>query len=485
MKRRLSLILAALLVFTYTSCGSEGGTGNETTQSDSSSDTSAESKEEYVFPELDYGGDEMVFLSYANSQMYNKIEIETMTGDILDDAHYNRNSFIQEKFNVEIRQADDIDVIDAIKLQVSSGDDEYQVAFPLTASMGALVLEGMFHDLSEGSGFRFDQPWWDQSVMKDVYLGDNDAVYFANSDLSLLNFEASWCMYFNRRMIDDLQLDTPYQLVRDGKWTFDALYQYTSAGANLNGDDSWAWNKDGNCVYGYTSMADFVTQAYVCSDEKQIELVDGQPKLMVGSAKFYDLSDKLAKVFGEAGTNFFSNNGTDGSHYEQVFAASRAMFCGCEIKGGDGAGKFSNMTDDYGIVPMPKYDEDQENYISPIAVWTYFITVPITNQRLEETSIILDAMSYLSYRDIVPKYYEVVLQVKHVRDEETPEMLDIIRDTRTYYTAYAFGWGKELRDALANAVTSGKGGAASIVATYKDKTEAEMKNAMEVYNAKK
>lgn len=472
-----------LLLLGCVSCGDDVGDTNDTS-SDSSLDTSAEEKDEYVFPEVDYEGDDMVFLSRSNSEMYNKIEIETMTGDILDDATYDRNALIEEKFNVNIVQIDDIDVIEAIKTSVASGDDDYQVAFPLTANMGALILEGMFHDLSEGEGFQFDQPWWDQSVMEDVYLGDNKAVYFANSDLSLLNFEATWCMYFNRRMLDDLQLETPYQTVRDGKWTFDKLYEYTSAAANLNGDESFSWNKDGKCVYGYTSMGDFLIQAYVCSNEKQIKFIDGQPQLMVGSSKFYDLSDKLTNLFGEKGTNFFSNDRTNGSHYESVFASSRALFCGCEIKGGDGAGKFAEMNDDYGIVPMPKYDEDQENYISPIAVWTYFLTVPITNDRLYETSVILDAMSYLSYRDIVPKYYEVVLQVKHVRDEETPEMLDIIRETRTYYTAYAFGWGKGLRDALTNSIMNGTGGAASIVATYKDQVVTEMENAMSVYNNK-
>ncbi len=483
MKRKFTLILAALLLLTYTSCGS-GTTGPSETTPSGETTTEGETKDEYVFPELNMGGKEFVMLQRdVTYDSYNTIEVETQTGDILDDATWARNVTIEDKFKVKIVQKREADVNEAIRLAATAGDDLYQAAFPLTNTMGALMSEGIFHNLNEGSGFNFDQPWWDQSVISDAYVGKDKALYFANSDLTLHNFEMSWCMYFNRRMVEDHQLDLPYQLVRDGKWTFDELYKYISVGANLNGDESWGWNKDGKSVYGFTSMSpDFFTQAYVATNNKQIRFIDGEPQLMAGTGNFYDVSDKLTKIFGEEGTAFFSNDRTNGSHYENVFAAGRSMFCGMEIKGGNGGGRFAEMNDDYGIVPMPKYDTNQENYVSPIAVWTYFLTVPVSNPDLESASIILDAMSYLSYRDIVPKYYDVVLQVKHIRDEETSEMLDIIRDTRTYYTAYAFGFGGDLRDQLANAAKSGKGGAASIVASLKDATETYMKSTMEKFN---
>ena len=485
MKRKLTLILAALLLMTYTSCGSEGEKTSETTTSGETT-TEAAAEEEYKFPELNMNGDEFVFLQWGEmgtrGDSYRDIWVESQNGDILNDATWERNATIEDKFNVKIVERRESDVAASVKTAVAAGDDICDVAYVLTYNMGALITEGMFHDLTKGSGFQFDKPWWDQEVIADAYVGKNEALYFASSDLTLHNFEMSWCMYFNRRMVEDHQLDLPYDTVKAGKWTFDELYKYISVGANLNGDESWGWNKDGNSVYGFTSMQpDFITQAFVCSGNKQIAFVDGEPKLMAGTGNFYDVADKLTKIFGEEGTAFFSNNKTDNSHYEMVFAAGRSMFCGMEIKGGNGGNKFSEMKDDYGIVPMPKYDAN-DDYVSPVAVWTHFMTIPITNNNLDEASIILDAMSYLSYRDVVPKYYDVVLQLKHIRDDETSEMLDIIRDSRTYYTAYAFGLGEDLRSQLANAITSGQSGAASIVASLKDKTEAQIKNVMDVLN---
>lgn len=217
-------------------------------------------------------------------------------------------------------------------------------------------------------------------------------------------------------------------------------------------------------VYEY----DVVFMQHDAVDEP-VRLIELEPLTSLGDIEKLDIVMKMYK--------------TDSSHYEMVFAAGRSMFCGMEIKGGNGGNKFSEMKDDYGIVPMPKYSEDQA-YVSPIAVWTHFMTVPVTNTELDETSIILDAMSYLSYRDIVPKYYDVVLQLKHIRDDETSEMLDIIRDARTYYTAYAFGLGSNLRSQLASAITTGKGGAASIVAANQASIEAEITSLMEALNSK-
>ena len=486
MKRRLSLILVALLLASCVpGCGSDTGKDNETKKESGDTESTTGEVDEYNYPSLDLGGQDFVFITRDGvSNMYNTIEVDEQNGDLLDDAVYRRNLVVEDMYNLHIVNVKTPEINSDIQLAVNSGDNVYQAAYPLTNTLGSMVLGGMFWDLNKGSGFNFDREWWDQAVMEDVKIGDDKAVYFANSDLSLLNFEATWCMYFNRRMAEDLQLDMPYQTVRDGNWTFDELYKYISAGANLNGDESYNWDKDGKCVYGFTSMDDFITQCYVASDEKQIKFEDGEPTLMVGSDRFYQVTEKLRQIFGETGTAFFSNNKDNGSHYEFVFGAGRAMFTACEIKGGNGGGVFSEMVDDYGIVPMPKFDASQKNYISPIAVWTYFLTVPVSNPDIETASIVLDTMSYLSYRDIVPIYYDVVLQVKHIRDEETSEMLDIIRSTRTYFTAYAFGFGADIRNKLIGYVVRGEGNPASIIATYQDATVTEMDKAMETFNSK-
>ena len=106
MKNKLTLILAALLLMSCTSCGSEPQTQTETTISGETT-TETDTNAEYSFPELNMnGGSNSVFLQQGEmgkrGDSYRDIWVETQTGDILDDAIWSRNATIEDKFNVKI-----------------------------------------------------------------------------------------------------------------------------------------------------------------------------------------------------------------------------------------------------------------------------------------------------------------------------------------------------------------------------------------------
>lgn len=477
----LSFALLLLLSLFLTACGGNDGVKAPDNTAAFSEQTDGETTEpEYIFPELDLGGKKFTMLNMTPGNSYSYIDVE-LSGDVLDDAMWKRNSDIEETFIfdlVEVNKTSD-EIQAAVRECVLSGDDVYQVAYPLTYHMGGMLTDRLFWDLREGDGFAFDEPWWDQAIMEDVPFGPDKSIFFASSDISLHNFEMSWCFYFNRNMVLNHQLDLPYDAVNEGRWTYDLLYEYTSVAHNLNGDDSYAWNPEGSSVYGFTSMHDCIYQSFIACGEPLIEMNDGAPVMTAGSDRFYKIAEKLTKVYGTAGLAVFGNDRNNKSHYEMVFAAQRAMFVGAEIKSGDGGGVFAEMENDYGIVPLPKFDEEQEGYVSPVAVWTYFITVPVSNGDLDTTSIILDALSYLSYRDVIPAYYDVTLSVKNIRDKETADMLAIIRDCRTYFTAYAFGWGADFRSQLSTRIVSGSSDLASVIAAEKPKIEAQIQTSLD------
>ncbi|MBQ7298743.1 MAG: hypothetical protein IJW77_02765 [Clostridia bacterium] len=482
MKRLTAALLLLLTAAQCTACASAGGDEAKTDEM-TAGETTAAVEETYDFGTLDLGGEDFTILNAQEiRELYNILDVEEPTGDLLDDAVWKRNNLIEEKYNINIVEEHNSDPNGHLRSTVLAGEDLYNASYTLTNTLGSMILDGMFHDLKDGEGFQFDQPWWDHAVMDGAAIGEDESLYFISSNMNLYAFEGTWCMYFNKRMCNDLQLDTPYALVEEGKWTLDRLYEYTSVGANLNGEMDWSWNQEAKSVYGFSSMTDFILQMYTSCEQKVIDIEGGEPVLRAGTDRFYTVTDKLVRVFGEKGTSHFcDNNRGTGNHYENIFAASRAFFIGAEIKGGDGGGRFADMTDDYGIVPMPKFDEAQEEYISPVALWAYFMTVPITHTELDTSSKILDAMSYVSYRDIVPVYYDIVLQVKNIRDEETSDMLDIISSTRTYLTAYAFGWGANLRSDINNMLRNGENNAASIVAKHESAIAKEFADALNTY----
>ena len=146
-------------------------------------------------------------------------------------------------------------------------------------------------------------------------------------------------------------------------------------------------------------------------------------------------------------------NGSGNSHYEMIFKNGRSLFTIAEIKA---SSKYRDMEDTFGIVPIPKYDEEQEQYYSHRTHICLVMSVPVTNQRPEDTGKIMDTFSYLSYTDILPIFYNEKVAQKGLRNEESIEMLGIIAETRSFDIGEAYAWTEELSGAVNTSVVNQK-----------------------------
>lgn len=348
-----------------------------------------------------------------------------------------------------------------------AGEDIYNIVYCGTNLIGPLISESYFMNLNEVPELQLDKPWWDQKVVSEGSIGKNNSLYFASSDLQLFGLEGSWCIFFNETMLGDLGLDLPYEIVRSGKWTFDELQKYMKAGANLNGDDSFDFKIDGNSIYGMASSYAYPTACIVAANEHFIskDKEDGTPYFALETDRFYTLTDKLASMFGAQGEYVSRNNGTDTlDHYEQIFRAKRSLFLGAELKA---AGKLRDFDDSFGIVPNPKLDENQDGYHSLISKATLLMTIPVTNSDTERTGMIIDALSYLSFMETLPKYYDIRISQKSLRNDESIEMLDIIRNSRYFDIGDAYGWTSVVQDKIRRTLDVGNSEIASIIAAEK------------------
>ena len=93
---------------------------------------------------------------------------------------------------------------------------------------------------------------------------------------------------------------------------------------------------------------------------------------------------------------------------------------------------YRDMKVDFGILPMPKYDEAQESYHNLVTFHVDVGTLPITVTDPERSALILSAMSYESMLTLNPCFYDVFLDEKLARDEESKGMIDLILDTKVY-----------------------------------------------------
>ena len=85
-----------------------------------------------------------------------------------------------------------------------------------------------------------------------------------------------------------------------------------------------------------------------------------------------------------------------------------------------------NMKSDYGIIPMPKYDEAQADYYSmPYEVF-HLYAIPITVPNPDEMSAVLEAMCAETWRKVIPTYSDLALKGKYMSDYQSRDMFDLI-----------------------------------------------------------
>jgi hypothetical protein len=100
------------------------------------------------------------------------------------------------------------------------------------------------------------------------------------------------------------------------------------------------------------------------------------------------------------------------------------------------------MDTEFGIVPYPKYDTAQPEYLPNTAgVFLSVVTVPSTNTDIENTGLFLEAFAYDGSRSVVPAFYENILKGKVARDDESVDMLEYIFGNIHYDTGNLFDLG--------------------------------------------
>jgi len=99
------------------------------------------------------------------------------------------------------------------------------------------------------------------------------------------------------------------------------------------------------------------------------------------------------------------------------------------------------MKDDYGIVPFPLADENQENYSSIIHDILRIMFVPYNCQKYDAVCAVLEEMAFQGCQNVLPQYYDVLMKNKYARDDISASMIDIIRDSVFADVGYTMSFG--------------------------------------------
>ena len=447
--RKISLLLVLLQLATLAaSCSGENPdspeSGQEPITSSADSDETTSPLETSGVPrDLNLNG-ETINIWYTTSP-YSTVETfpdlaGELTGETLDDTTYNTNRAVEDRLNCTLNFYDSLckssETGDEAQKIIMAGDDTYDMFHVVQWNGTRLATEGYFMNMSGAPYISLDKPWWDEYFMKEMAVGKNK-YYMLVGDYCIDRTRNLSCMFYNKTLYEKYYKDPDglYNDVIDGTWTWDKLRKIAS--------DSWIdINNNGNVdrgdQYGYSINGGnyldglfYGTGARVTGrDEKNY------PTLILNNERVADISAGLYNLVYET-TGGFDGGSTfeDYTLNQSDFASDMSMFLFGFFYTAE---SLRDMKNDFGIIPYPKFDEDQENYVSIAHDITRMMGIPVGCGKYDAVCAVLEELSFEGYNSVVPAYYDVLMKNKYSRDDVSAEMLDIIRDNCRPDIAYIY-----------------------------------------------
>ena len=439
----ISIILLVYAVFfqVLQSCSQPNGNNAENTGETKnngldSQKINSEAADTEDVPELNFNG-ETVSILYRDYMEY-EVEAEAEIGEPVNDAVYRRNIAVEERLNVKFNMIPVSgtwdyreEFLSRIKNSVSSGDNAYEIVQGYAAYIVGLHSGGYLTNWKNIPYVDFEKPWWNKDFVDEMTL--NDRLYFTTGDLALsLIWEAN-TLFFNKKMWQNYGFEkTPYEMVKTGKWTLDNMYSITKqVSQDLNSDGKYTEND----LYGYVTDTHNQIDAYIEAFDVPVTKRNeaGIPYFVIEEDKF---SSAFFKLFEFVRQNVSTYAGIEQpittdiySLYRPIFEDERALILAEYL------GNSSQMRDydfDFGILPFPKLDESQGNYYTKSQDGYTMFCVPATVINLEKIGAVMEALSAETYKSVLPAFYEVALKTKYARDDDSSEMIDIIRKGITF-----------------------------------------------------
>lgn len=426
MKRVITLWLVVMLLLT--SCGQDGA-GDAGTEEETTVQTEAVTDETKLMPNLPdtkYDGAEFRFFHYDNSTNNFDIIAEELTGEALNDAIYQRNLDTEEKFDIQLNihlATGDLNGDTAIST-ITAGDDAYESLVFYGAQFSNIVGRGLVHDLSAMPHIDLSMPWWNQNFIENTTL--NGKLYSLQGDISHILLEDLKFLVFNRDTFEQIGLTPPYEDVRNGTWTFD-MFQTMVEGytADTNGDGTI--NEDDQ--FGYLGHEWIMPMAFLVTNDVKICLnKDGLPQLDLNIEKITSVWEGYMNLV--EGSGYLPAMSVTDSIGMDMFMENRILFMDSTMR----SIRFSlrDMDADFGVAPFPKFDESMDGYRCSVGGGANHFMVPITTTRTDMVSSVLEYMAYYGYETITPVYYDEVLGQKLMRDQDSRDMLAVLRESLTF-----------------------------------------------------
>ncbi|MBQ7599174.1 MAG: hypothetical protein IJU57_00695 [Clostridia bacterium] len=398
-----------------------------------------------------------VFTASFHSSNYLIQGADEVAADKAAASALTRNKKAEEDLNVRLSflesDYDFSEAVSNVRNLIKSGADSIDV---IINDIGVINLctEGLLMDANYGKYFDFTRKYWYDDMMSSASL-NTETRYMLAGDYFIDIIRDTHCLLMNKDYYAEIGCDpeSVYQTVRDGEWTLDAMYTIIKGGedgahptyqdfqGNRKRDrrDKWGlvlWQWWGPMI-PFLSTAD---PGYINRNE------EGYPEITVNNERSVMMCEKLMALFNADETAVGVHNNMQDTI--DCFVEGKILFLTCQRLGSLESEIYANADLNFAVLPYPKLDEYQRNYISSVNDTTEmgFIPGTVSFSRLDFISAVLEKLSRETEEIVIPKYYESTLKIRYARESANAEMIQLIHDTHgnTFPLIWGLGDGSNI-----------------------------------------
>ncbi len=441
----LSLLLALLFaVSLFAACAGKnpGGETGSTTAASAPDSTPAPVETDPVdengyllddLPVLNYGSTDFNLFTWSNQTIWEWSQDEVTTGDLIKDAIVKRQIAVEDRMGIKLvvsSQNGDWDhrnsFIDTVYNSTQSGGTEaFDLIGQYTPAAAIGAMRGCYTNLAEVKYLDLKKPWWPEDIYTSSSI--NGKVYSVAGDISPTLIRNMVCLLTNLSLAKDLNMPNFYELVENQAWTAETFLTYgtgTVSGLNASGGTAHTTTMPNNVVYDnlfYAGGFRFVER----NDEKGLILSED-----LKSSKIADWFDLWLDFWNKEDTAVIAINAAGG------FTSGEVLFHFGSIA--DVQNYLQDITFDFGILPYPKFDENQDDYVTICGYWVSLYSIPVNAPDFDKSGAVLECLGSYGYRYVTPVVYNVAFEYRYLNSPENSKIFNLLHDTLVFEPGRTF-----------------------------------------------
>lgn len=434
MKKFLALLLAIFMLLPMiVSCSGDGGEGDQ-----SESDTLTVDANDDI-GDYDFGGEEFTILAREET-MYEFEADEATSGDAISEAVYRRNLELEQTFNTTLKFIKRpgqwgyrTEFMTAVRSEyMGGGAESIDLVAGHSALLGYMIAEGIPTDMAELPEMDFSKSYWSQNIYNDINI--NGKVYMMIGDIGMTLYEYMQVMYLNTTLYEENfseegGVEALYAMVDDGAWTYSKMYELAAKYGKGEEDET----------YGFLTNAHSWRASFYAQDSNvYLKDADGYyycPAQM--PEKLSNIIDQMINEFKKPNLSFELG---DWSSLEDTqnpkFIGGKVLFYAQTL--GASRNLAQNMETPYTILPLPKYDEFQEQYKTICKDDLTAVMVLTCSDNKTMSGVLTQAMCMLSEKYVTPAVYERTLKTRFQFNEQSQEMIELTRKGLSFTAVESF-----------------------------------------------